>query len=1259
MATDTKIKYVPMIPQQEIDRKFHYYKDDGSLGIKADCKLIRNIEELKKVAKEFEGVKIAVDTETTGLSYISDVIVGFSISKDSYSGIYVPIRHQIKRVDEKKISKTDEEGNILYTKAGKPKQKTVKEETFFECPSNLPAKEALDVLYDIMVKSKAVFMHNSTFDLNMIKKEGYNVMKVPSFDTMILPYVYDPEGRGIMGLKKIVKILGRIVPEFKDVLGKESNFRYVDPELGYEYACYDSMNTFRVFEFIFPMVKNLLNKSPYKMILDGKEYNIVDRDNKLIKAFVDYYGHAELKIDKQIAITYKEQIIEDLKKVMSDIYAYFDIGQFNLSTSSKEFKETMASRHITTGLKTDKGAVSFSKDGLKEFNKNLRAFRVILDKFEVIQFENSKINKRDGNKTGNSLIKILKNYGEPYFEMEETANTLKIRDLNGAKLDKSMFKYVLESMYEQEKEKMNVLVNVQKNNSLNKAMNAYVDKLTKVDSCKMNYKLLATSSCRLASGNGARSDKNKNDYYIDLNAQNLTKPKSCFYEAVKSNEDGNILGWKFTEVTDDYAYKHSSDKIIVEGSAQKGNIRSCIVAPEGRYIMSRDYSSQEYLALAILSNDSKMIDNFKKGLDPHTSTAYAIWGEENYTKDKRKKAKTCLGDNSFIKTSRGLIRPYDLRHTHAIIDRYGNSQQFKMEKSEGDLIEVLYSTGIKEEYTPEHKVYTWTGDSFAWKQVKDLTEDDEVVQLCNIHDVYYKKDNYIEAETVNNRWKKYKVNIDSDSFSYLAGLYVGKGTARINKYNNINRIKLIAPKECLSRIEKSLSKMKVDITKYLTVRESSSKNNAYIITYPPIASILSSMFGASDKYVPDYVYSNWSKVAISNFMAGYVDSKTHCSSLKYVRSSCSENLMSSICLLSSLIGIRTKVTKSNDTFKDGYYHIIFYISGATSSFKSEVYKNKKTSVMKQSGKWTVTKDYINKIYQENKDYKNASLMLALNEHIKLGFITNKLIKDMRKANIDFPIQDNMQCAKVIRKTNTKGNIYIIETDNHEYISSCIVSHNCNFLMNYGGGKYRLADSLEISIDEAGEIIEGYESAFFECIQWKQKEIQEMYRNGNVVFTEFGRPRQFASWIKTSLNLVEELPVDENNKCIAPIEEQNAKKSKSEQIQKAVERRVASHQIQGLCGDICRYVLLKLYNKYFRNRDPHIDFISTVHDEINFTVDKDRLIDYARECEDIMKFDVLRKDLPITTSLEVGYAYGNCYPFVWEDETRTKLIPKTI
>ena len=169
----------------------------------------------------------------------------------------------------------------------------------------------------------------------------------------------------------------------------------------------------------------------------------------------------------------------------------------------------------------------------------------------------------------------------------------------------------LKLMYKKVQQNMKILQLIQKRSSLMKALNSYIEKLTQVDKCHMRYRLQGTASGRLSSGNGSKSDKRKNHYFIDLNAQNLTKPHSAYYKAIPSDEPDNILGWKFELVTEEYYHQHKDDEIIVEGSDPKNNIRNCLVAPEGRYILSLDYSAQEYLVLAILSGDHKMINNFK------------------------------------------------------------------------------------------------------------------------------------------------------------------------------------------------------------------------------------------------------------------------------------------------------------------------------------------------------------------------------------------------------------------------------------------------------------------------------------------------------------------------------------------------------------------------------------------------------------------------------------------------------------------------
>lgn len=838
------IKYESVIPKGKFDDKFNreVKDEEGNVvgyDIIADLKLIKTLDELREFTNKCKDKIIAVDTETTGLSYLRDVIVGFSVSLDSYSGIYVPIRHQHKKVTKVKKDKLDENGEVMTTKTGKPRQVTVSEFSYSEYEGNLDPKKALDMLDEMMLNARGCLLHNSEYDLNMIKKEGYDVMKYKTFDTMLLPYIYDPEAR-LNGLKPLTKwLLGRHVQDFSEVTGGEKEFQYTNPEESYVYACSDSANTFGVYEKLYPRVTALLNEAPKVLKFNGKRYNVLQEDNKLVRAFVDYYGHVKLNVDRQAAIAYKELIEKETKETIEKIYTYFNIGPFSLSTGSKEFQNVMKKFHMETGAMTKTGKrTSYGKDGIKEMSKQQRILRdEIWPKLGKIFFVDSKI-KAEGpaSMEAYNLINFLKIYGKPYFKflnLDKSVNVLNVRDLNNRAIDKMTFVSMLKEMYASEKKKLEILQAVLKYSSLMKALNSYVTKLTEVDECIMRYRLTGTKSCRLSSGNGSKNSKDKNDYYIDLNAQNLTKSSPKFYKAERSDDEDSIIGWKFTPVDDDYAHAHKEDEYIVEGFNQVGNIRSCLVAPKGRLIASLDYSAEEILAICLLSQTEIMKEAFKAGIDPHTATCYAIYGKENFNKALRKKAKIC-----------------------------------------------------------------------------------------------------------------------------------------------------------------------------------------------------------------------------------------------------------------------------------------------------------------------------------------------------------------------------------------------------------------NLAKQYGASYRTIAEQLEIPLEEAKEISDAYDKAYWQLLDWKKRMVDEMYDRNGKVFTFFGRPRQLLPWLRMAHYMGDDSG-----------------------ILAYCHRSVSSHLVQGLCGDICRFDFLKLYDKWFKNRDPHVDFVSSVHDEINISVDKPYVTDYVREMEDIMEFPYLDKELSIKASIDIGTSLGNLFPFVWSDENRTELVPE--
>jgi DNA polymerase I-like protein with 3'-5' exonuclease and polymerase domains len=204
----------------------------------------------------------------------------------------------------------------------------------------------------------------------------------------------------------------------------------------------------------------------------------------------------------------------------------------------------------------------------------------------------------------------------------------------------------------------------------------------------------------------------------------------------------------------------------------------------------------------------------------------------------------------------------------------------------------------------------------------------------------------------------------------------------------------------------------------------------------------------------------------------------------------------------------------------------------------------------------------------------------------------------------------------------------------------------NFLVNYGGGYGTLSNNAEIPLDEAKDILSKYEKAFCECMAWKRRQIDKVFQeNRGIVYTLFGRPRRLGSFIYVAnRNMNEDDSIEMMRKCDGYI--------------RSAERRVASHEIQGLAGDICRLVLIKLYDKYFKEPNEEIAFINTVHDEINFYIDRDKVLKYARDLEDLMRFSVPEWPFDITTSTDLGNRWGSTIPFTWLDpKTRQEFVPK--
>lgn len=135
----------------------------------------------------------------------------------------------------------------------------------------------------------------------------------------------------------------------------------------------------------------------------------------------------------------------------------------------------------------------------------------------------------------------------------------------------------------------------------------------------------------------AKQKQYTKDFFIDMNMQNPPKPKSMNWYVRKADHasipEYTVEGWEFT-------IDRRSDSLgIAEGFSPELNFRKAFLPEEGHYWLSRDFAGQELRILANLSGEPVWIKTFLEGGDPHEATAIAIWGKDNYTKEKRKAAK--------------------------------------------------------------------------------------------------------------------------------------------------------------------------------------------------------------------------------------------------------------------------------------------------------------------------------------------------------------------------------------------------------------------------------------------------------------------------------------------------------------------------------------------------------------------------------------------------------------------------------------------
>ena len=186
-----------------------------------------------------------------------------------------------------------------------------------------------------------------------------------------------------------------------------------------------------------------------------------------------------------------------------------------------------------------------------------------------------------------------------------------------------------------------------------KGLNTYIKPFVDggKDHCFLKYNTYVVPTGRFSSGG-----KNKAGYgtpfFLPVNIQSVTKPKAALYSFAPSEDADSILGYKFTLAPKDAVPGTEID--LVEG-CEPNNIRRIVRAHPDHYVLSIDYKAEEIVVAANISNDQAFLKPLIEGRDPHKETAIAMFGVENYSKDKRKLAKANNFGQLYLGTEKMLI----------------------------------------------------------------------------------------------------------------------------------------------------------------------------------------------------------------------------------------------------------------------------------------------------------------------------------------------------------------------------------------------------------------------------------------------------------------------------------------------------------------------------------------------------------------------------------------------------------------------------
>lgn len=208
-----------------------------------------------------------------------------------------------------------------------------------------------------------------------------------------------------------------------------------------------------------------------------------------------------------------------------------------------------------------------------------------------------------------------------------------------------------------------------------------------------------------------------------------------------------------------------------------------------------------------------------------------------------------------------------------------------------------------------------------------------------------------------------------------------------------------------------------------------------------------------------------------------------------------------------------------------------------------------------------------------------------------------------------------------------SDVYDITVDNvsHTFHANGVVVHNCaSFGILYGSGAQGFNNSFpDMTLDECRDFMKKFKDALPAISQGQAENIAYARQYGDIN-TGFGRHRRVKFWLS----------------------------SHDRAKQAFGERTTKNTAVQGTAADVLKIIFCRLWEKVFKPY-PQVKFMSTIHDEVNFSIP----IELAREviplCVECMTIEREDWPVPLKCSLSLSRTdLGSLIPFTYDAATDT-------